>query len=502
MKIFSASQIKACDAYTVHALQISSSELMERAAHKCFDWICEHFGKDSLFVVLCGTGNNGGDGLVLTRLLHQAGYGVKAFQLRISNSLSHDGALAEEKLKKIDENLLQQVLPDTYITDIPANVVIVDAIFGTGLNRPLEGWPASFIRQINQLPNLKIAIDIPSGMPADTIPGTDAAILHANHTLSFQFYKRAFLHEETGEAAGTIHLLDIGLSPAFIEATHTYYRIITRDTLLNFFRPRKPFSHKGTYGNALLIGGSHGMMGAIALSTRAASRAGAGKVRCLVPRCGYNILQTLTPEAMCSISGENHIADLKHLEPADAIGLGPGLGTADITFEAFEDFLEVQKEPMVVDADALNLLARKKGLLNHLPANSILTPHPKEFERIFGEAADSLLRLEHARTQAMRYNIVIVLKGRYTAVCTPEGECWYNINGNAGLATGGSGDVLTGIITALLAQRYEPVEAAMLGVYLHGVAAEKALEHQSQESLIAWDLTNYLGSAFKELLAS
>jgi NAD(P)H-hydrate epimerase len=500
MKIFSAAQIRACDAYTIHASGISSAELMERAAAKCAEWIATNFPKEALFVVLCGTGNNGGDGLALTRMLHQQGYGVKAFQLAISETMSPDCALNLERLKHLDASLVDSVAPDTFITDIPENIIIIDAIFGTGLSRPLEGWTANFVEQINELPNHKIAIDIPSGMPADTLPDQAAAIFTANETLSFQFYKRSFLHSETGKYAGNIHLLDIGLDPSFINATQTNYQIIDKGVIGTHYRPRQQFSHKGTYGTALLIGGSYGMMGAISLSVRGALRAGAGKVRSLVPECGYDIIQSLAPEAMCMTSGKKDIEIIANWEAADAIGIGPGMEQSPKTIEAIEAFLDEYKKALVIDAGALNIIAERNELLHKIPPDSILTPHPKEFERLFGRTANSMMRLEHARTQAMRYNVVIVLKDRYTAIVTPEGECWYNINGNAGLASGGSGDVLTGIITGLLAQNYTSVQAAMLGVYLHGLSADMALEKQSMESMLAGDIVTHLGMAFKTLI--
>lgn len=499
MKIFSASQIKACDAYTIHASGITSRELMERAAGKCVEWIMANMAKDTLFVTLCGTGNNGGDGLAVTRMLHKLGYGAKAFLLQFSPELSADCKANLERLQGIDNSLVEILQPETFITDIPQNIVIIDAILGTGLNRRADGWVANFINHINELPNYKIAIDIPSGMPADNIPDKDAAIIKVSDTLSFQFYKRSFLHPETGKYAGNMHILDIGLHETFIASTPTHYQTVDAEYIRSIYRPREPFAHKGNFGTALLIGGSYGMIGAIALAARAASRAGAGKVKVLLPECGYYVIQTAAPEAMCHTSGEKHIAAVTGWEGHDGIGIGPGLGTKEETTKAFAGFLDACKQPVVIDADALNILAAQPELLHKIPAGSILTPHPKEFERVFGKTSNSMLQLEHARTQAMKYNVCIVLKGKYTIVITPEGECHYNLTGNAGLATGGSGDVLTGILTALLAQKYDPYEAAILGVYLHGLAGEYASEAHSQEAMIAGDIIDHLGKAFAGL---
>ena len=497
MKIFSAAQIRACDAYTIHASSIHSLDLMERAAAKCTEWLMAHFTRDTPFIILCGTGNNGGAGLAITRMLHQNGYGVKAFLLQLSESLSIDCQTNADRLSKLDESLLNYVQPDTFLTDLPQNIILIDAILGTGLNRPAEGWIAAFINHINQFPNYKIAIDIPSGLPADTVANTDSAVLKADTTISFQFYKRSFLHPEGGRLAGFIHILDIGLSQAFIQGTHTNYRIIDLETIRSFYQPRQPFTHKGDFGTALLIGGSYGMIGAVCLAAKAASRSGAGKVKALIPEAGYIVFQSSVPEAMCTTNGEKAIANIRDFNSADAIGIGPGLGTASGTTRAVETFIESYKNPLVIDADALNIIASLPDLLHKIPANSILTPHPKEFERIFGTSPNSMVRLELARTQAMRLNITIVLKDHHTAVITPEGECWYNITGNAGLATGGTGDVLTGIITSLLAQGYKPEHAALLGVHLHGTAADLALSTQSPESLTPQDVIQNLGSAFR-----
>lgn len=496
MKLFTASQIRACDAYTIHASAISSLDLMERAAARCAEWLMAYMPGESVFIVLCGTGNNGGDGLAITRMLHRNGFGAKAFLLQFSPELSEDCNANLQRLQKTEPEIVEILQPGSFIKDLPSNIIIIDAIFGTGLNRKAEGWVADFIHHMNQLPNKKIAIDIPSGMPADSIPGQDAIIFKAHHTLSFQFYKRSFLHPETGRYAGQVHLLDIALNKTFIQATHTNYQTTDEDTVKKLYKPRDPFANKGNFGEALIIGGSYGMMGAALLAVKAALRTGAGKVRAFIPECGYSVLQTAVPEAMCTTKGEKHISAISGWNEAKAIGIGPGLGTQEYTARTFADFIQTCKQPIVVDADGLNLLAKQTDLLNKLPADSILTPHPKEFERLFGKSADSMMQLEQARTQAMRYNIYIVLKGHFTSVVTPEGECWYNLTGNAGMATAGSGDVLTGILTGLLAQGYDSYAASLLGVYLHGLAGDIAAEQHSQEAMIAGDIIENIGKAF------
>lgn len=499
MKVFSASQIRACDTYTIHAAKITSYDLMERASAKCVEWINSNFPQDTSFVVLCGSGNNGGDGLAITRLLQRQGYNVKAFLLRLGDELSEDCRKNFERLNGIESGLAEILPQDSLIDAVPDNVVIIDAILGTGLNRPAEGWVAEFIEHVNELENNVISIDIPSGMPADSVPEEGAKIIQATWTLSFQFYKRSFLHPKTGKYTGALYILDIGLSPTFIASTHTSYNILDEEEVKRIYRPRQRFTHKGDYGLAYIIAGSKGMMGAAVLTTKAALRSGVGKIKALVPECGYDIMQVSVPEAMCVISGETTMSRTRGWEEATTIGVGPGLGTSEATARAFSDLVTACKEPIVIDADGLNLLAKEPDLLHRLPANSVLTPHPKEFEKLFGKTKDTMQMLELARTQSMKYNIFIVLKGHNTVVVSPEGECWYNITGNAGMATGGSGDVLTGIITGLMAQGYPSFDAAKLGVYLHGLAGDYAAAKWSEQALAAGDIVEKLGKAFRTI---
>ena len=498
MKIFTAAQIHACDAATIQVSGIRSSDLMELAAGKCVDWIKAKFGKDTLFVVICGTGNNGGDGLAITRLLHQRSYSVKAFLLNFGKELSPDCNGNLLRLKNTDESLVTIVEPDTFLTGLPPHVVIIDAILGTGLSRPASGWVGSFIDKLNHMPNIKIAIDVPSGLPADIIPDKDAVVLKASDTLSFQFYKRSFLHPESATFTGNTHILDIGLDKNFINATHSQYKTLEHEDILAIYRPRTPFAHKGTYGKVLMVGGSYGKTGAIVLSSKAAFRAGAGLVTALVPESGYLVMQTSVPEAMCRINGSTCIETIADWEEL-TVGIGPGLSTDERAVKALTDFLDTCMQPVVLDADALNIIAAHPDLLHKIPKDSILTPHQKEFSRLFGENTNSMIQLDNGRIQAMRYNINIVLKGHHTAIINTEGDCWYNMNGNPGMATGGSGDVLTGIITGLLAQGYAPNDAATLGVYLHGKAGDLAAQDLSQEALIASDIVDYLGKAFLSL---
>jgi ADP-dependent NAD(P)H-hydrate dehydratase / NAD(P)H-hydrate epimerase len=499
MKIFSAAQIKACDAYTIHASSISSQELVERAATACTAYIVKNYPPDTPFVLLCGMGNNGADGLAIARFLLQSGFSVKVFLLQHSGESTPENQTNINKLLRIDASLLDYIVPDTFIADLPEQVVIIDAILGTGLTRPAEDWLADFLKHINHFPNRKIAIDIPSGMPADTIPATDSAMIHADETLSFQFYKRSFLHPETGSLCGNIHLLDIGLHSTFIEATHTHYQTIDLELVAYYRKKKDEFSYKNIHGHALVAAGSFGKAGAAVMSTMSALRSGVGLVTSLVPECCYDIIQATAPESMCAVSGLKFLEDISDYDNVTAIGIGSGTNTKEDTVKGFIAFMDDCKLPCVFDADALNILAMHKELMNKIPPNSILTPHLGECKRLFGDSINSMQMVENIRMQAMRYKTCIVLKGHHTVVASPDGDCYYNLTGNAGMAKAGSGDVLTGLLTGLLAQGYDAMQAALLGVYLHGLSGDIAAAKLGQEAMTAKDLIFHFSDAWQKL---
>lgn len=498
MKIFSSSQIKQWDIATINELGISSLELMENAAIACVSWLKARFQKEEHFYIFCGGGNNGGDGLAITRLLLEAGFPAQAFLLP-NPPLSIDTTQNVERLKTAFPETLFVVDEHIDINRISPKAILIDAIFGTGLNRPLDGLTQKVVAQINSLPNKKIAIDIPSGLFTDKLQGSNDTCFFADCTLSFQSYKRSFFFPEAAKYTGIIHILDIGLSEEFCLKNETSFFALDKNIVSSKYRPRKPFSHKGTFGTAVIVGGSYGKIGAIILSAKAALRAGAGKVFVQAPDCGYCAVQTSVPEAMFMNVGEN-IVDSIELMNGVVMGIGPGLGMELPSRIALESFLKNNICPVVIDADGLNIISKnKEKLLPFIPKGSIITPHPKEFERLFGSTKDSIERSELAMAKAKEYSIYIVLKGHHTAICTPTGECYFNLNGNAGMATPGSGDVLTGIITGLLAQSYAPKDAALLGVYLHGLSGDIAAKKKSQESLIAGDIIKFLGKAFLKI---
>jgi hydroxyethylthiazole kinase-like uncharacterized protein yjeF len=499
MKILSAEQTRAWDQATIERQDITSVGLMERAAKACTDWLVNRYSPSTPFIVICGTGNNGGDGLAITRMLLLKGYSAMAFLVKYSDKHSGDNEANLSLLKSQFPTALSIVKQGDNITELPVEIVIIDALFGTGLNRGVDGYQAAFISQLNKLRNEKVAIDVPSGMLTDGSATQDAVVLEVNHTLTLQQYKRAMLHPERGAACGEIHVVDIGLDKAYVEAADSHWYTLDSELARQTYKPRAPFTHKGTHGTAYLIGGTHGLIGAVLLATQAAGRAGAGKVRALVPECGYTVLQTAAPEAMCNTSGDQYLEAIEGWESAKGIGIGPGLGNNPQTVQAFRNFLNRVDRPIIMDADALNLLGEQKDLLKLVPKKSILTPHPKEFERMFGKTDDSFKRAELVRDKARELELIIVAKDRYTIVALPDGKCYYNIPGNAGLATGGSGDVLCGIITGLLAQGYEPEAVALLGVYLHAAAGDIAVRGMGMEALVAGHIVAHIGQAFLTL---
>lgn len=497
MHLLTAAQTKEWDAVTLQQQGISSQQLMERAAQACMDWLAAHFPKETPFLVLCGCGHNGGDGLAITRLLQQAGYAARAFLLQHQSTCAEDTRMQEHLLPP---GSLQHISPGSLLGELPPHIVIIDAILGSGTSRPLSGWLKEFVQQINQCAHEKVSIDVPSGLQADQLPGKEDVVLNATHTLCLQQYKRSLLHPEGGRFAGKMHRIDIGLQTDFLSRIETPYHTIGPDTIHALFRQRSSFSHKGSLGLSLIIAGSYGMMGAAALAANAAGRAGAGKVKVMAPECGLNILQILSPEALCAISGAMHLTEMAaHAHEADGLVAGPGIGKDKETQSALYDLLAQRKKPIILDADALNILSESKEWMKQVPPMSLLTPHPKEFERLFGATEHSFQRLELAREKAKAHQVILILKDRFTVIVTPSGDCWYNLRGSAAMATAGSGDVLSGILAGLMAQGYSSFAAAVLGVHLHAVAGEYAAKEKSIHATLAGDLVSNLSNAFKEV---
>lgn len=496
MKILTAEQLSEADKITIQKQEITSEELMERAAGLVFQEIHKRLDGASIPIkIFCGIGNNGGDGLVVARLLLENAYKVKVYIVNYSDKRSDDFLANYEKLKKITSDWPISIKGEDDFPEINVGDFVIDAIFGIGLNRPIEGWMGSLVKKINESKAFVLAIDMPSGLFSDRVPEKDAAVIKASYTLSFQAPKLVFYLPETMDFAGDVQILDIGLDKDFISEVNSGMFLIESKEAESLYNERKKNSHKGDYGNVLIAGGSYGKMGSVLLTATAALKTGTGLCTLYVPKCGYHIIQTGLPEAMV-LTDENEEMLTNYPEDfgADVNCFGMGVGKDAKTVEAMKKFLEVCKKPVVIDADGLNILSENQELLNLLPENSVLTPHPGELKRLIGEWKDDFDKLEKVKQFSKKYKAVVLIKGAHTFIISDD-EIYVNSTGNAGMATAGSGDVLSGVITSLIGQKYHPVTAAVLGVYLHGLSGDIAASELGLESVMAGDIAKNIGKA-------
>lgn len=498
MKLFTAQQIYSADKFTTEKQQIGSEELMERAAIQIFNWMHLRMqGAPVKIYLFCGIGNNGGDGIALARHLQEHGYNIAVYVVNYSEKRSKDFLINLDRLKdrKIWPNFMDS---DCELPEIGSDDIIVDAIFGIGINRTPADWVINLIAHLHASKAFILSVDIPSGLFTNKAPENTEAVVKANYVLSFQTPKLVFFLPDTGVYIDQWEVLDIGLDVEFLTKEETDYELIGKNEILPLYMPRKKFSHKGTYGHSLIVGGSYGKIGAVQLATRSALVIGSGLVTAYVPKCGYNSLQTALPEAMVITDEEDYISNIDFDISPSAVGLGIGMGTDNKTIEAFATFLKSNKSPIVIDADGLNMLAFNKSLLKLLPSKTILTPHPKELERLIGSWKDGFEKLKKAKLFSKKYDCILVIKGAHTVTLYNE-KGYINTTGNPGMATAGSGDVLTGIITGLIAQGYDQLNAAIFGIYLHGKSADIAIENKGYQALIASDIIDGLGLAYMDL---
>lgn len=496
MKILNALTIKEVDRLTIERQNSTSLELMERAASEVFFWLMGLFRTNKLtFHVFCGVGNNGGDGLAVARMLHTCGCKVHVYEVAFSNQKSPDYQANELLLNEsgIDKYVL--VEHETFPI-IEKNDLVIDAIFGIGLTREPAEWVQQIIHLINKCSNTVVAIDVPSGMFSDQ-PTTLA--VQADVVLTFETPKLAFFLSDNQKYVRSFELLNIDWDQDALNEAISLISYNDLRSIKALYLPVPRFAHKGTQGHALIIGGSYGKMGAVVLASKATLRAGCGLSTVFIPKCGYEILQSTVPEVMVLTDDEDQQISTIRLDfIPKAIGIGMGMGQKAETVTAFEHFLKHNSVPLVIDADGLNILASSPELHQYIPNGSILTPHPKELERLIGKWTNDFEKLEKAKAFSKTYHVIMVLKDAYTFII--DGESLYiNSSGNQALATGGSGDVLLGIITGLRAQGYKALAAAQMGVFLHGRTAELAMEDMTYESFIASDILHYLRNAFREL---
>ena len=502
MKLLSKEQIYEGDKRTAIKQNITSTELMERAGFQIFNWLHTRMqGAQVPVHVFCGIGNNGGDGLVVSRHLITHGYNVKTYIVNCSDKRSKDFLVNYERIKETTKKWPEMLNCEADFPEINSDDIIIDAIFGIGLNRPPNDWVKSLFQHFKFSKAFTLAVDVPSGLYADKVPKDHNAVVWANYTLSFASPKLVFFLPQTAKYTQQWEVLDIGLDSEFLNIIDTEAELLGRHEMLQFYKSREKFSHKGDFGHTLIIGGSNGKIGAVVLASKASLASGAGLVTAFIPKCGYQVLQSSFPEAMViSDMDEDMISDIKFdIEPT-SIGIGVGMGTDVKTSLAFEKFLKANKTSLVIDADGINLLAKNYNLLKLLPNQTILTPHPKELERLIGKWDDDFDKLKKVKEFSKVNNLIIVIKGSNT-ITVYDDKLYVNSTGNPGLATAGTGDVLTGIISGLLSQGYEPVKAAIFGVYLHGKSADIGVEDHGYQSLIASHVIDYLGKAYIDLFA-
>ncbi len=501
MKIFSKEQIYQGDALTAKKQNITSTELMERAGTQIFNWIHMRMqGAQVPIHVFCGIGNNGGDGLVVARHLITHGYNVKTYIVNYSTTRSKDFLNNYDRIKNTTKDWPILLNEDSELPAIDARDIIVDAVFGIGLNRPVANWVVNLFNHFRVTKAFVLSIDIPSGLMTDAVPTNEEAVVNAGYTLSFQSPKLVFFLPQTAKFTVQWEVLDIGIDPEFLYTTPTEVDLIGKNEVLPIYKPREKFSHKGTFGHGLIIGGSYGKIGAVNLAGRGALGVGAGKVTAFTPKCGYIPLQSAFPELMLiTDNDEEKLTKIEFDVDVNAIAFGVGAGTDQNTVSAFEAFLKSNTKPLVIDADGLNILAEHNNLLEFIPKRqTVLTPHPKELERLIGTWKDDFDKLDKAKAFSKKYQCIIVNKGANT-ITVAEDKLYVNVTGNPGLATAGTGDVLTGMILGLLTQGYDLLSATIFAVYLHGKAADLLVEDLGYQSFIATHVVEGIPLAYLDL---
>ncbi len=502
MKILNPSQLKQVDEQTIANQAINSWDLMQRASATVVASLLDDFPEllEKPVYILCGKGNNGGDGLAIAGLLKALGATVEVYLID-AERYSADNAENQEKLGH--ERIRMFNLED--ILAFERDAIILDCLFGFGLNTALSSEWRGIIDQINAARAVRISVDMPSGLSCETHITVDSPIIRADRVYTFQVPKLNLLLPEYGEFAKSFSILDIGLDTEAMEGQETNMHYLTAKSVKSLVPIRSKFSHKGTFGHALLIGGSYGKMGAMLLASKAALRTGCGLVSVGIPNCGTSIVQTAFPEAMVfADAAELSLRDFNFPTDLTAIGMGVGMGTDELTVRGFAIYLQSLPEnaKLILDADALNILAQQVSLLQALPAETILSPHPKELSRLIGTWDNDYEKLSKAKIFASEHQVFLIIKGANSVLVCPDESLYFNSTGNPGMATGGSGDVLTGILTSLRAQGMSAKDTAILGMYLHGLAGDIASRETGEASLIASDIINNLANAFQDLMDS
>ncbi len=505
MKIFTANQIAEIDRATLNKQSLTEYDIISRVAKELATWLKSNYLKRKQKVVIfAGEGNNGNDAISLSSKLGVRDFDCDLYIVKTGIKTSTTRKQLIEELYVFGSVRIKEIKSESDIPDIAVDSLVIDGLFGTGLTRTVDGIYSKVIHAINTSYAKVVSIDLPSGILADNrVDDNDFVIVKANCTLTLEFPKLCMFFKENYKYVGDWHILNIGLDAEIRERLTTPYGMIIDDTVRRFLRKRGKYSHKGDYGHGLLVAGSFGMGGAAVLAARGALRAGLGLITAHIPNRLYNIVQITVPEAICNIDqSENLFTSCSNcdFDSYDVVAVGPGLGKAPETVNALKELLEKCDKPMVIDADAINIIASHKELISLIPRNSVLTPHPKEFERLVGSSRDSLDAFTKQRDFSVNNLVTVVLKGANTTVSTPDGNLWFNTTGNPGMATAGSGDVLCGVIMGLMAQGYPAKEAAITGVYIHSLSGDIVAAKYGEASLIASDIIDHLGEAFDLVL--
>lgn len=504
MKLFTTEEISAIERATIEKEGITLHALVERAGQEAARAVARRWAPSQRIIVFAGPGNNGADALATARLLREEGFHPEVYLFNIGgNKLSADCAAARDHLLETAPDIaFHEVLNAFKPPELSSNYLIIDGLFGSGLREELQGGFKALVQYINEENATVVSIDLPSGMFGDWNPQmVNRNTIHATLTLAIQYPRLCFFIPEVAELVGEWKVLDIGLSEKAAAATQAEFCLVEKRDVYRRLRHRKEFASKADFGTAVLYAGSYGMMGAAVLAAKGCLRAGVGKLTVTAPKCGYQILQTAVPEALYRHNrGELNIVEIHPDRDFSAFAAGPGIGTNEMTVKALEDFLASINKPVVLDADAINCIALKPTILNTVPVLSILTPHAGEFDRLFGPQPTPEARLRKAIEMAKFYNILIILKGRYTAVVRPDGKVYFNSSGCPAMATAGSGDVLTGVLLAMLAQGYPAEIASIIAVYIHGMAGEMAAAEQGEYGVTASDIADNIGKAIKEVM--
>lgn len=504
MKILNAQQIKDVDKCSITSQNISSWDLMERASSVFVEKFLNYIHHQYIIHIFCGKGNNGGDGLAIARMLIQKGFQVQVMIVEHSENASQDFLINLNKLESFNSNIHHiKFLDDLNNIEINENNVCIDAILGSGVNKPTQGIIKNCIEFINQKYKKIFSVDVPSGLYLDSLNHSNDSIIKAHHTFTFQLPKLSFLFPENAVFTGEWEILDIGLSEKCIAQHPTTCFAIDKELIQNLYHPRNNISAKWDYGHCLIIAGSNTMRGAAMMCVASALRSGCGLVSIHSIENVISQISQKYPECLLSIDiNENECTQLpENLSKYNTIAFGSGMGISKDVANLLKQLLtHLDNKKLVIDADGLNILSQHQEYWDLIPPNQvIITPHIKEFERLFGKFSNHLDRLNKAREIAQSKKVVIVLKSPYTAVVTTKGEIYFNIVANSGLAKGGSGDVLTGLIAGLCARGYDIEKAAMLGVYIHSAAGKLAIQKIHPECLLPTDLIHFYSEVLNSI---